>query len=363
MTGEFGTSENNTMRSTQDVQDIFGAYTRVLDDELSRFLNELSKTNLDLYKHITYFLGFADESLNPQRVYGGKRFRPSLILMLTDWYGKENEALPVALSVELFHNFTLIHDDVVDGDELRRGRPTVWKLWGKHHAINDGDALLLLAHLVLAEKTNDPEILRKILCVLLPQYQKVVEGQYLDFVLAEVDLDDKKVTKEMYFDMVGKKTATLIAASAQAAGIISSVSADEQNLLYKYGYELGVAYQISDDLVSIWDSGKMEGDRLYNDIYERKKTLPILSALEMLPQKQRNTLVSVFNSREDLSEKDAKEIAAMLSGVDVQTYVRRVIETHVEKAKYAAQSLSLDSKHKGTLCDIVDVLLPAVEIK
>ncbi|MCA9360572.1 polyprenyl synthetase family protein, partial [Candidatus Kaiserbacteria bacterium] len=130
---------NNSEHSNQPLD----KYTDILDFELQNVFDVAP--DLEMYRHMAYFMGFADENLALKRSYGGKRFRSKLTLLLGDCYGILEKVVPAAVSIELFHNSTLIHDDIVDGDTLRRGRPTVWKLVGKDHAINSGDAQILMS--------------------------------------------------------------------------------------------------------------------------------------------------------------------------------------------------------------------------
>ena len=182
-----------------DPLELVGAYGRRIDALAKTFL---ARNDYALYGMMRYFMGYTDESFNAGAQPVGKRMRPGLLLLIADSYGLLKEALPAALSIELFHNFALIHDDIVDHDELRRGRPTVWKLWGTDHAINTGDAQLLLALRALDEPIQlPPDRVTALRTRFFDRYLEVIEGQYLDFTLAAAKLRDPLVTEEAYFTM------------------------------------------------------------------------------------------------------------------------------------------------------------------
>jgi geranylgeranyl pyrophosphate synthase len=348
------------MDSSQQVREIFSVYIDTIDTSLLEVFNE--HLDFPLYKQLGYFMGFFDESLQPISCYGGKRFRSSLCLMLADWYGKKEAGVSVATSIELFHNFTLIHDDIIDGDTLRRGRPTVWKLFGTDHAINSGDGQLILAIQSVTDSsalTSDQKV--AVHSFLTQQYLKVVEGQYLDFELTKAKLGDSKVNREAYLTMVGRKTADLIAASTKAAGLVAGKNEEETSALFEYGYNLGIAYQMCDDTVSIWGTQEQTGKRIYGDILEKKKTMPILHLLEAGTPLATQTLLDLYNSDNEMSHADAEKIVVLLEDVDTYTYMCTEISKKATDAKNAADKLSLTQAQKESLKNIVDQLLPDIK--
>lgn len=342
-----------------DVRENLGEYTREIDLSLEKIFKQYGE--LGLYAHLEYFMGFRDEELNPKKEYGGKRFRSALSLMLGDWYGKRDAALPVTISIELFHNFTLIHDDIMDGDTLRRGRPTVWKKWGVPHAINDGDAQYFLSLRTVLESGLPDEIIGEILRFLTLQYLRVIEGQHMDLTLTDLPVDDSHVSLDTYLEMVGRKTADLIAAATKGAGIATGQLKEEQSNLFSYGHNLGIAYQLCDDLVSIWGSGDMTGKRLYGDILERKKTVPVLYALGALIGNEREALISTYNDKNKMSDTEAEGVIKLLESVGAYEYTRGLMEQYAQNAKSFATKLSLEEMQKEKLKNIVDLLLPDVK--
>jgi len=348
------------MESSKQVREIFSEYTDCIDRALQNVFS--AQTDLPMYKHLGYFMGFYDEELNPITTYGGKRFRSGLSLMLADWYGQKESGVSVALSIEFFHNFTLIHDDIVDEDILRRGRPTFWKLFGTDHAINSGDAQLILALQIVSESTElSAEQKISVHTFLMQQYLKVVEGQYLDFTLTSAVLGDAGVTKDAYLTMVAKKTADLIAAATMVSGIVSDKSEKECETLFAYGYNLGIAYQLCDDVVSIWGTEEQTGKRAHGDILEKKKTMPILHLFEKGNDDTKQSLLHLYNTDRQMSETDIQTVVALLEENDVYTYMSTEIGKRAIAAKDAVEKLSLAPDKKDTLKNIVDQLLPDIK--
>lgn len=344
------------MQAPQGIKELFTEYQTQIDAELEQVFSNTPK--LPMYDHLAYFMGFKNESLEPEVTYGGKRFRSALMLMLGDWYGCKEQVLSYSVALELYHNFTLIHDDVVDGDTLRRGRPTVWKLFGHDHAINDGDAqLLMVAQFLAAAGKGDSNHAQMFL---LEQFLKVVEGQHRDFTLTEAQLGDLGVTEEAYRTMIGQKTADLIVAATVGAGMVAGVSKEEEQLLWDYGENLGLAYQVCDDVISIWADGAKTGKRDYGDLKERKKTLPILYAYRHLSGDAKDRLVYLYKQSNELDDESCQEIVDLLAEVDTHTVMREEIEVYAQKAKSAAAELLLPTEAKEKLMDIVDTLLPTV---
>ncbi len=347
------------MAGGEKVRESFARYCKKIDEALITIFDHYA--DIEMYKHMAYFMGFLNESLEPNPSYGGKRFRSSLSYMLGDWYGVGDKILDVATSIELFHNFTLIHDDIVDGDDLRRGRKTVWKLFGTDHAINSGDGQLLLSLEVITKSSRcTPEERVEVYNFLSEQYRKVVEGQYLDFTLTDKKLGEEGVAEEAYFKMVGRKTSDLIAAATKVAGIVSKQNEEECDNLFSFGYNLGLAYQLCDDCVSIWGSEEDTGKRPFGDILEQKKTFPILYAYKNVNDEDKKILEKVFNA-EGVSAEEAKQVIAILDTHEVFEYTERLYKGYAQKAKEVVRCLRLSEEEKQTLIDIVDILLPSAK--
>lgn len=335
----------------------FEEYRALIDSELKTFLSQQS--DYDMYKHMEYFLGFIDEDFNTIQSKSGKRFRPCLTLLLSESFGDIKKGLSAALSIELLHNFTLIHDDIVDNDEERRGRPTVWKLWGKDHAINSGDGQHTLVSLVLLQNTYlNSDILIHVQKFLHTKYLEVCEGQFLDFSLTTASLGDETMVNESaYFEMIGKKTATLIGASIAVAGVAVEKPKEVQDMLYEYGFTLGLAYQVRDDYASIWIDRGLTGKRELGDLIEKKKTLPVLHARDRLKNSLKKELVSLYDSKEELTIVQANRVLELLESVDADSYVKEKVDGLSKKAETLLQKLDLPEETKTVLQKLTTTLL------
>src|SRR3954449_6546334 len=257
--------------------------------EIIRLVGVPDPSTAGVYEMIRYHLGL-DGSGAP----AGKRMRPLLgLLAYASIAGDYRSALPGAAAVELGHNFSLVHDDIEDGDRERRHRPTVWALHGVAQAINTGDMLFSLSRMALHRMTDlgfsDAKVLR-----LMRLYDQtcvaLCEGQYIDIATSE---RDDLMSVELYFDMIGRKTAALIAASIEAGALLAS---DDDEVIARYrgfGWALGLAFQLNDDLLGIWGAEQATGKEA-SDIARRKKTLPVIYAFEHAGADDRERLRALF---------------------------------------------------------------------
>lgn len=348
------------MSHTETAETLFRSLSPIVDKELRSFFEALPK--LPLYDHLAYFMGFRDESLSPVTLQVGKRFRPIVTLMLSRWYGVEEKTMPAALSLELFHNFSLIHDDVVDGDTLRRGRPTVWKLFGTDHAINSGDGQLLLSLKCLySEGPLTAEERCIVLAFLMNQYQRVIEGQFFDFEFTKATIDNPVVTEQAYYEVIGRKTADLIAAATGVSGIIAKVDHAEQCALFDFGYQLGIGYQLADDILSIWGDTEKTGKDAYGDIRERKKTIPIIRLYAESDPDTKKKIALLYKKEGTLSETDIDFIRSKLDEGGFYERIRTDLTEALGRTYRCIDQLSLQSEEKQILHEVVNMLLPEIK--
>lgn len=249
-------------------------YLPAIEADLKRALGSGPNHLREYYAMMEYHLGW-DEAAPPGS--SGKRLRPLLcVLTCAASGGAWEQALPMGAAIELLHNFTLLHDDIQDNSPLRRGRATVWRLWGPAQAINAGDAMFTLAHLAPHALTTPAEITLRALEIFDRTCLVLTQGQYLDmsFEMRE------RVTVAEYLAMIEGKTAALIAASAELGALIAGADEARRAHYQQFGRCLGLAFQIQDDVLGIWGDPAVTGKSAASDLEKRKKSLPVVYGLE-----------------------------------------------------------------------------------
>ena len=239
---------------------ILSKYNQVLTDSLENAVKKQEPQQL--YDPIRYILSL-----------GGKRIRPALTLMVCDFFGKDFKlALPAAMAVELFHNFSLMHDDIMDNAPLRRGEKAVHEKWDVNTAILSGDAMLILAYRFFEE--YEPTTFRALAELFSETALQVCEGQQLD-----MDFETREDVKvEEYLKMIEHKTAVLVGASMKMGAIVADASEGEKDTMYEFGKNLGIAFQLQDDYLDVFGDPKTFGKQVGGDIIANKKTFLYLMA-------------------------------------------------------------------------------------
>ncbi|MFO7943335.1 MAG: polyprenyl synthetase family protein [Anaerolineales bacterium] len=225
---------------------------------------------------LSYQLGWTGEGAGPRAQ--GKQIRPLLVLLtMKAGGGQWQDALPAASAVELLHNFSLIHDDIQDNSPTRRGRPSVWKRWGKAQAINTGDAMFALANRSLLDlsKSLNPRITLQACLVFQRTTLQLTKGQHLDLAFE----NKKQISLDQYWEMVSGKTAALLGTAMELGSICAQVSRARNKAFRKFGLQLGLAFQVQDDILGIWGETEIIGKSNTSDLVTGKKTLPILYGL------------------------------------------------------------------------------------
>lgn len=318
----------------------------------------LAGHNLPLYDMIRYHMGWVDAAGQPSEgATGGKGLRSTLCLLSAQAVGGETRrALPVAASLDLVHNFSLIHDDIQDRSPERHRRPTVWKLWGDAQAINAGDSLFTLGRLALygllqhelsAEKVLNIERTMDETCL------RLVEGQYLDLVF-ESRLDIKE---EDYLTMVSGKTAALMETSCYLGAFVGTEDPAIVQYFKDAGRHLGYAFQIRDDVLGIWGRAAEMGKPVAEDIYNRKKTLPVVYALAHAEGRMRQELHDTYRD-ETVSDERVQRALEIFDVLGAQDYAQKAAERHQGAAIEALDRTGLP---QGALAPLKELARFAVE--
>jgi len=303
--------------------------------EILRVVRDRDPSTVGVYEMIRYHLGL-DGSDGPR----GKRMRPLLgLLAYASIAGDHAAALPGAAAVELGHNFSLVHDDIEDGDVERRHRPTLWSLHGVAQAINTGDLIFSLSRVALHRLTDlgfsDAKVLRLMrlydeTCVLL------CEGQYIDIATSAAG---EPMTVELYFDMIGRKTAALISASIEAGALLATDDEDVITRYRRFGWSLGLAFQLNDDLLGIWGQEQATGKEP-TDVARHKKTLPVLYAFEHAGPADRERLRDLYQVA-DPAPDEISEIVSILERSGAQAFTRAEARRHRDEALAELDALDI----------------------
>jgi geranylgeranyl diphosphate synthase, type I len=311
---------------------------------------------LPMYDMMRYHLGWIDAQGNPQTAITGKRLRPVLCLLACQAVGGDwRQALPAAAAVELIHNFSLIHDDIQDKSPERRGRATVWHIWGQPQAINVGDGMHALAtsSLLRLDDTGIPP--RKIVRaarILDEASLKLCEGQYLD-ISYENRLD---IGINDYLEMISCKTAALFRCSLEIGALLGT---DDEALLARlklFGHNLGMTFQVHDDALGLWGDEKVTGKSNTSDIQMKKKTLPIVYALEKTKGEDRELLWSIYQKKV-IGPADIETVLHILNRVDAQGYVQGMKDKYYRQAISELNAANISPSAKEDLRAIAAFLL------
>ncbi len=281
---------------------------------------------------------------------GGKRMRPVMAILAAEAVGKRGkEALPFGCSLEIIHNFTLVHDDVIDKDPVRRGRPAVHIAYDEPTAIIAGDALFAIAYDVLASTDVDGERLRRLLHTVSDTVFLVAEGQQID-----VDNEDRPtVSREEYLGMVEKKTAVLFACAAEGGAIIGHGTEKQIADMKEYARLLGIGFQIWDDVLGIKGDAKKVGKPIGSDIRNGKRTLIVVDALERLANDKRIPVLTDALGNANASDEQVKAAVQLLEDIGSIEHARQFALDYAKRAKDLLSCLK-DSEEKDMLREMVD---------
>jgi geranylgeranyl diphosphate synthase type I len=271
---------------------------------------------------------------------GGKRLRPYMVVKSCEMFGgKKIMALPAAASVEMIHNFSLVHDDIMDNDDVRHSVPTVHKSYGLPLAILAGDVLFSKAYQMVVENCSKLGISNGRICEMVSRLSNacvdVCEGQALDLGMA---FENRLVGEQEYISMITKKTAALFGLSC-ALGVLSAPSSTDEDTfaLSQFGENVGIAFQLIDDLIGVTGDAKLTGKSVGNDLREGKKTLPILLALQISNSDCREKILKVFAAK-NASRTEIEEAVKRISSLGIEKAVRDNARQHIQKAMESINS-------------------------
>lgn len=333
------------------IEALIGSYLPPLEREMRAVVQSGDPQHAGLFGMLHYHLGWVDDQFRPCQARAGKRVRPALCLLTCEACGGDwEQALPAAAAVELLHNFTLIHDDIEDRDRKRRGRPTLWALWGEAQAINAGDALFGLSHLALLRLSTrgvPAETVAQAARVFSRTEVTLTCGQFLDIGFEERDA----VAVGDYLAMVEGKTAALVACACEFGALVAGACEERRESLRAFGRHLGLAFQVRDDILGVWGDSVATGKPVGADVARRKKSLPILHGLAHSEE------LRALLARETLSQADVRRAVALLEEVGSREYAERMAGEHHEHALAALGEADLSGPASQSLHDLAQLLL------
>lgn len=323
---------NTTVKSLVDLQTYFL-------EELSK--QEFNAQPAELYDPIVYTLGL-----------GGKRLRPVLSLMACDMFGGNyKNALDTAIGIELFHNFTLLHDDIMDDAPLRRGKETVFRKWDTNVAILSGDAMFVKAYQYICKTPHN--VLPGVLDVFNQTALEVCEGQQYDMNF-ESRTD---VSIPEYIQMIAFKTAVLLGAALKVGAMIAEASKEDAESIYDFGMNLGIAFQIQDDILDVFGQQEKVGKQKGGDILTNKKTFLYLKALETAEGDSKDRLQHYFSSKSFDAEEKLNEVIAIYNALEIRKHSEAEKALYYNKALEALENISIDNASKKPLLEFAQALM------
>ncbi|MEP5340123.1 MAG: polyprenyl synthetase family protein [Algibacter sp.] len=304
-------------------------------DAFIKYLEEYAvvKEPKGLYDPIQYILNL-----------GGKRLRPVLTLMSSEIFGIDfKKALDAALSIEVFHNFSLVHDDIMDDAPLRRGQITVHEKWNINTGILSGDAMLIMAYQLF--ENYDASVFQSLAKLFSKTALEVCEGQQYD-----VDFETRNdVTIPEYLKMIEYKTAVLVGAAMKMGAIVANASSEDQNSIYGFGRNLGIAFQLQDDYLDAFGDPETFGKQVGGDIMENKKTYLYLKALEFASKEDKETLEDLFSKNLDDNSDKIDIVKRLFIFTEATDKTKQEIENYTNKAFSVLETLNISDDKKALL--------------
>ncbi len=303
-------------------------YKNKFEDFLLKQIPEREPKNL--YEPLRYVLS-----------NGGKRIRPLLVLLSAESFGLQMEnALPAASAIETFHNFTLIHDDIMDKADIRRGKPTVHKKWDENLAILSGDTMLVWAYKML--ESYDGDTYKKLSSLLNQTAIEVCEGQQMDMDFENRD----NVHIDEYLEMIRLKTAVLLGAALKFGGIVAKTNDNNLQKIYRFGMNLGIAFQIQDDYLDSFGNTEHFGKKIGGDILDRKKTFLFIKTLQKADKNDKKHLTELFDNKLIEDDNLIKQVLDIYNRYNIPEIAKKEIDLYTKKSLSDLDNTKMSNKYK-----------------
>ena len=317
----------------------FEEILKIIDIQISEI--DWQREPRGLYAPIKYVLSL-----------GGKRLRPALTLMAYNLFS--DNVLPAiypAIGVEIFHNFTLLHDDIIDKAEVRRGKPTVHKKWNENTAILSGDVMQIIAYQYISQTPT--EHLKEVLDLFSTTAAEICQGQQLDMDFER----QQNVSTEEYLEMIKLKTAVLLGCALKIGAIIGKAQNYDCQAIYNFGINLGLAFQLKDDWLDVWGDEQTFGKKIGGDILCNKKTYMLINALQMAKGQDKQDLNSFLNNINILPEEKIRGVSAIFNRLKIKELTEEKINFYYKKSLENLDYVDVDSSKKENLLILAKELL------
>jgi geranylgeranyl diphosphate synthase, type I len=322
-----------------------------LNQEMQNVFQVNSATPSLFYGMMHYHMGWVDADMQPITIYAGKQIRPLLCLLACAAAGGDwRQAVPAAAAIEIIHNFSLVHDDIEDASPTRRGRDTMWQIWGIAQAINTGDAMFALAHLALnrlIDRGAPADVVVQALRRFDETCVRLTQGQHADMAFETRDA----VSVAEYIEMITGKTAVLISLSTELGALIAGADSATIHHYSQFGLDLGLAFQVIDDILGIWGDEAKIGKSASTDILTKKKTLPVLYGLE-----QSQDLQHLY-ARAHADEAFITQVVQLLGENQADTYAKEKASAYSHSALTHIQAANPQGQAGQALYQLADMLL------
>ena len=342
----------DTAQSDQLPQ-MFHRYSARIGDALR---SALSHDGVRVYDMLRYYMGWVDEDGNPWTATEGKALRPTLCLFACEANGGSlAQAMPAAVALEFIHNFSLIHDDIQDRDEMRHHRRTVWAVWGVPRAVVAGNVLRILADKALQSMVGEGVGVDRALdavALLTEAYLEMIEGQYLD-IYYEGRPD---ISTPDYLHMISRKTGALIRSALNIGAVIGTDDAVAAEAFRSCGSSLGYVFQIRDDVLGVWGDEKSTGKPVGADIRRKKNSFPVAYAMSHVQGRDKERLTDIYRI-ESLTDGDVATVLEILDRAEVREHAQRLAEHHRDKALKALGEVRLAPELRDELEGLAQFLL------
>jgi geranylgeranyl diphosphate synthase type II len=317
----------------------FDTARQIIDREMDKL--RFDRTPEALYEPVKYILSL-----------GGKRMRPALGLMACSLFNQAvHLAIKPALAIEIFHNFTLLHDDIIDQSIVRRGQPAVHEKWDTNAAILSGDVMAILSYNILADVEESQ--LKEIFQLFNLMALQVCEGQQLD-----IDFEGRMdVDVNEYLKMIELKTAVLIASSLKAGALAGGAEMLDADLLYEFGRNLGIAFQLQDDYLDVFGDPEKTGKKIGNDILTNKKTFLLIKALELAKGNTRKELLKLIKGKDANPEDKIRDVINIYLSLQLDEISNELADSHYRRAIMYLDRVNIPGERKKPLADFAEYMI------